>query len=78
MSKRDYRKPFLMSGPIQPGDDGELTGPGSGQSGFEPYACTFDEWLVMFADSWIDADPSHRATHDDYLEWLKAYNFEEP
>lgn len=50
------------------GDDTDISNV-SGQSGFEPYPCTFQEWLKLFAEEGYE-------TYDDYVDWWEENFFE--
>ncbi len=75
MSKKKFASPFLILGPIVPGEDDQETGGGSAQSGFKPYPCSFEEWLKMFQGDY--KEPKDGVIDwDDYAAWWDLNDFE--
>lgn len=74
MSKKKFASPFLILAPIVPGEDDDVTGGGSAQSGFKPYPCSFDDWLKMFH---TDYDEDGDFDRDDYRTWWIENQFSE-
>ena len=50
-----------------------VVGGGTGQSTTDTYACSYNDWLVMFAD---DLDDDDEYTMNDYMLWWDAQGFD--
>lgn len=79
MAKRKFMTPVLLSGGLTPGSDGEdpIIGPGSGQTNIDdPYACDFEEWLIVFASNEdLDGDGEVDG-YSDWQKWMTDHGFD--
>lgn len=71
--KKIFENPNVRFG-IVPGGDDEDIGAGTGQSGILPYACSFEDWEIMFFED-LDGDDDY--DFDDYRIWWKNSGFTE-
>jgi len=69
-----WTNPKLVHLGLEPGGDDVVTGEGTGQSGDEIWACSFEDWLIMFSD---DYDGNTEIDFDDYRKWWKDNEFGE-
>ena len=62
--KRMWKNPIIKPH-FEPGDDVIVVG-GTGQSSTDPFACSYSDWQVLFAD---DYDLDDDIDFDDYGQW---------
>ena len=50
-----------------------VVGGGTGQSTTDPYPCSFQDWLTMYAQ---DLDDDDEFTMNDYMLWWESMGFD--
>lgn len=74
MNKLKYYQPMLLAfTPIDAGDD-EDDGGRTGQSGQNPFPCTFEQWLDLFAE---DLNGNNEFDQNDYETWMNNHGWGE-
>jgi hypothetical protein len=69
MAKKTFMFPILFNPGFDPGDDSE-TGPGSAQSGQQPYLCSYTDWCLMYGYDYGKGEEG--PDFDDYRYWFKS------
>ncbi len=80
MAKKFGFAPLILASSSE--GDGNVIGPGSGQSTTDPYPCSFADWRILFED---DNNHDEQITIDDYGIWwarqgytLEMWNYYNP
>lgn len=76
MSKRRFISPVLLTGGLIPDDESDIIGGGSSQTGQEPFACSYDDWLMMFADDFDDNDNGEPDDIEEWKDWMEKHGFD--
>lgn len=73
MDKKKFFIPFVvLDGGLNPGGDASEDAGGSGDTGFEPFPCSFADWQKSFAE---DYDLDDDIDFDDYGQWWADNGF---
>ena len=72
MDKKLFFSPVVLSGGGLTPEDGDETGHGTAQSTTDPYACDYDEWILMFE---IDMNNDQLISYADYVLWMNSYGW---
>lgn len=70
MAKNLFRNPMILNG-LGDIDDDDDEGNGSAQSGQNPFACGYDDWMTLFATDYDNNGPDLK----DYSHWWYAQGY---
>ena len=69
MAKKKAFSPFVLLSGLDDGGDVTVIGGGTGQSTTNVFACTFEQWMTLFAS---DFNGDGTTDFNDYHDWFFA------